>query len=102
MLFDKDGSEVPTEVPLRPEGPLEVSEVTDSGIQLRWYPPKDNGGGPITGYIVDARECDNTDVIRWWLIVKFHRRILILTMAKYSIASLSWWSRIALRQRWKA
>ncbi len=52
------------DVPMRPEGPLEVSEVTDSGVQLRWYPPQDAGGGPIIGYIIDARELGNIDIIR--------------------------------------
>ena len=52
------------DLPLSPEGPLEISNVTESSAQLQWYPPRDNGGGPIIGYIIDARELGNVDVIR--------------------------------------
>ena len=52
------------EPPMRPEGPLQVSEVTDSSVRLQWYPPQEDGtAGPITGYIVDARQLDDLDVI---------------------------------------
>ncbi len=52
------------EVPERPEGPMELFNVTESSAQLQWYPPRDAGGGPIIGYIIDARELGNIDVIR--------------------------------------
>jgi hypothetical protein len=33
--------------PARPEGPLEVSNITANGCKLRWKPPLDDGGMPI-------------------------------------------------------
>jgi hypothetical protein len=34
-----------------PEGPLEATETTKDSVSLQWKPPKDNGGGDITGTI---------------------------------------------------
>ncbi len=36
-----------------PEGPLEATETTTDSVTLQWKPPKDNGGGDITGTIND-------------------------------------------------
>ena len=52
------------DVPSRPEGPLILSHVTESSVQLNWYPPRDAGGGLLIGYIIDARELVDLDVIR--------------------------------------
>lgn len=52
------------EVPERPEGPLEIFDVAETRATLQWYPPRDAGGGPIIGYIIDARELDKIDIIR--------------------------------------
>uniref|UniRef100_A0A1I8G362 Ig-like domain-containing protein n=1 Tax=Macrostomum lignano TaxID=282301 RepID=A0A1I8G362_9PLAT len=38
--------------PSRPEGPLQVSEVTKNSCQLSWKPPKDDGGSPIQNYVL--------------------------------------------------
>lgn len=63
VVVDADIVEV-MEVPERPEGPLEIFNVTDTRAQLQWYPPRDAGGGTIIGYIIDARELDKIDIIR--------------------------------------
>ena len=34
--------------PSRPEGPLEVTDVQKDSVKLKWKPPKDDGGQPIT------------------------------------------------------
>lgn len=39
--------------PSKPEGPLEVSDIHKEGCKLKWKKPKDNGGVPITGYVVE-------------------------------------------------
>lgn len=62
-MVDADIVEV-MEVPERPEGPMEIFNVTETRAQLQWYPPRDAGGGPIIGYIIDARELDKIDIIR--------------------------------------
>uniref|UniRef100_A0A1I8IQH6 Ig-like domain-containing protein n=1 Tax=Macrostomum lignano TaxID=282301 RepID=A0A1I8IQH6_9PLAT len=38
--------------PGRPEGPLEVSDVTKTSCQLTWKPPTDDGGSPVQNYVV--------------------------------------------------
>lgn len=39
--------------PAAPEGPLEVSDVHKEGCKLKWEKPKDDGGLPISGYVVE-------------------------------------------------
>lgn len=39
--------------PSPPEGPLEVNDVTAEGCNLKWKPPKDDGGAPVRAYIVE-------------------------------------------------
>ena len=39
--------------PARPEGPLEVSNITAEGCKLRWKPPLDDGGKPIQEYVIE-------------------------------------------------
>jgi hypothetical protein len=39
--------------PLPPQGPLDVSDITPETCSLSWKPPTDDGGSPITNYIVE-------------------------------------------------
>ncbi|GBP08913.1 Twitchin [Eumeta japonica] len=48
--------------PAKPEGPLEVSDVHKEGCKLKWKKPKDDGGVPLTGYIIEKLD---TAVGRW-------------------------------------
>lgn len=53
--------EAPVEVivldkPGKPEGPLEVSDVHKEGCKVKWNKPKDDGGLPITGYVVEKQD----------------------------------------------
>ncbi|CAH2099215.1 unnamed protein product [Euphydryas editha] len=50
------------DVPLPPEGPLRVDDITKSGCTLRWRPPKDDGGSEITHYVVEKMDQEN---LRW-------------------------------------
>ncbi|XP_065220483.1 twitchin isoform X27 [Planococcus citri] len=45
-----------------PQGPLEPSSVTKSSCVLNWRPPKDNGGSPITSYVVEKMD---TETLKW-------------------------------------
>ncbi|KAG8239130.1 hypothetical protein J437_LFUL018920 [Ladona fulva] len=46
--------EVPyTAAPSKPKGPLKVSDVTKNGCKLKWEKPEDDGGLPVTGYVVE-------------------------------------------------
>lgn len=42
--------------PGKPEGPLEVTNVHKEGCKVKWDKPKDDGGLPITGYILEKME----------------------------------------------
>ncbi|KAE9421213.1 hypothetical protein Angca_004091, partial [Angiostrongylus cantonensis] len=44
------------DIPGAPEGPLTVKDITKDGCSLRWNPPEDDGGSPITNYIVEKQE----------------------------------------------
>lgn len=39
--------------PGKPKGPLKVSDVTKTGCKVKWEKPEDDGGKPITGYLVE-------------------------------------------------
>lgn len=39
--------------PGKPKGPLKVSDVTKNGAKVKWEKPEDDGGKPITGYVVE-------------------------------------------------
>jgi titin len=42
--------------PAPPKGPLAVDGITKDACQLAWQPPEDDGGSPITNYVVEKRE----------------------------------------------
>lgn len=42
--------------PARPEGPLEVSNITKNGCKLAWKKPADDGGTPVKEYEVEKMD----------------------------------------------
>ncbi|KAJ8886794.1 hypothetical protein PR048_013006 [Dryococelus australis] len=48
--------------PDKPQGPLEVKDVHKEGCKLSWDKPKDDGGLPLTGYVVEKMD---TQTGRW-------------------------------------
>jgi len=42
--------------PSLPVGPVEIYDVTEDSVNLKWLPPAYDGGSPITNYIVLKRE----------------------------------------------
>ncbi|KAK7065507.1 Immunoglobulin like [Halocaridina rubra] len=57
----KDEAEITITViskPGKPEGPLDVSDIHKEGCKLKWNPPKDDGGVPVEGYIVEKFDPD--------------------------------------------
>ncbi len=46
----------PYTVPSSPVGPLVISNVTDTSAIVTWQPAENNGGSPITGYVVKRRD----------------------------------------------
>lgn len=41
-----------------PEGPLTVTDVTANTVSLSWKPPLDDGGSPVTGYVVEKTDAN--------------------------------------------
>ncbi|KAI7808166.1 putative immunoglobulin-like and fibronectin type III domain-containing protein 1, partial [Triplophysa rosa] len=39
-----------------PQGPLETNESTSSVLELKWNPPKDDGGAEVTNYIIERQQ----------------------------------------------
>ncbi|XP_071120619.1 twitchin-like isoform X18 [Mytilus edulis] len=56
--------------PSKPEGPLECKDVTPDSCTLTWNKPKDDGGSPVSNYVVE--KCD-TRTGRWEPVSKFVR-----------------------------
>ena len=57
----KGETRVPIEIevidkPGAPEGPLKVSDVTNTTAVLAWKPPRDDGGSPIEHYVVEKMD----------------------------------------------
>jgi titin len=51
--------------PASPKGPLKVSDVTNQSALLSWQPPEDDGGAPITQYIIEKLDTSRGD---WSLV----------------------------------
>ncbi|KPP67541.1 immunoglobulin-like and fibronectin type III domain-containing protein 1-like, partial [Scleropages formosus] len=42
--------------PTNPQGPIEVLENSASCIEIKWKPPKDDGGSPLKGYVLERQQ----------------------------------------------
>lgn len=42
--------------PTKPKGPLDVSNVHDTGCKLKWDAPEDDGGMPIKEYEIEKMD----------------------------------------------
>ncbi|CDS41841.2 expressed conserved protein [Echinococcus multilocularis] len=61
LTNEQGKDEVPIQVNVRgppssPVGPLEVTDIRAESCTLTWSPPLDNGGSPITNYVVEKQE----------------------------------------------
>lgn len=55
----KDEAEVELTVlaaPGKPKGPLKVSNVTKNSAKVKWDKPEDDGGKPLTAYVVEKMD----------------------------------------------
>lgn len=59
------------DVPGRPES-LRIVDKKDTSIELRWAPPRTNGGRKIIGYVVE-HQAENTDI---WIACNRYRNYL--------------------------
>jgi titin len=48
------------DVPGKPRGPLEVSNVTENTADIQWKAPDSDGGSPLTSYLVEVRPSTRT------------------------------------------
>ena len=42
--------------PSKPVGPLKAKDVERTSVTLEWQPPSDDGGSPLTGYVLEKRD----------------------------------------------
>ena len=42
--------------PTPPQGPVDVLECSPGSVAYKWKPPKDDGGSPITSYILERQQ----------------------------------------------
>lgn len=49
MVLDKPG---------KPEGPIKISDVHKEGCSLKWSPPEDDGGVPLSHYVVEKMDTE--------------------------------------------
>lgn len=57
--FGKDSAEIDVTVVSRPGipgGPLTCPDVSHDSVSLCWHAPDDNGGSPITGYVIEMAD----------------------------------------------
>ena len=54
--------------PTAPEGPLVVSDVFDNRASLSWKKPLDDGGSPITNYVIEKLATGRND---WQAVINF-------------------------------
>lgn len=44
------------EKPSRPRGPIKITDVQKTSMTLHWKHPVDDGGSPLTGYLLEFKE----------------------------------------------
>ncbi|KAM4741229.1 immunoglobulin-like and fibronectin type III domain-containing protein 1 [Anableps anableps] len=42
--------------PTPPQGPVEITESAVTSVEFKWKPPKNNGGCPVTNYIIERQQ----------------------------------------------
>lgn len=63
--------------PSPPVGPVEMCDITEDSVSLKWLPPAYDGGSPITNYIVLKRE---TTTANWVEVSSAVARCMIKIM----------------------
>ena len=58
-----------TERPGPPSGKLRASKVTQDSVTLDWLPPLDDGGSPLTAFIIEAKDGKAKDWSVWLCVI---------------------------------
>lgn len=51
-----DSSAFWSDKPGQPQGPVEIVESSASCIEIKWRPPKDDGGSPVKNYMLERQQ----------------------------------------------
>lgn len=49
---------------------MDISEITNESCFLAWNPPRDDGGSPVTNYIIESRQTDKEEWVKLSATVK--------------------------------
>lgn len=53
-----------------PPAAFDLSDITNESCGLAWNPPRDDGGSPVTNYIVECRQTDKEEWVKLSATVK--------------------------------
>lgn len=76
------------EPPGPPRGPFEVSGMTKTSFTIKWEPPENDGGTPITDYIIEIKETSKKAWRRVSIVFTFNHITGIKTKIIYIYISV--------------
>lgn len=54
--FEATSKLIVLDKPTPPQGPVDIMESAVTSVEFKWKPPKDNGGCPITSYMIERQQ----------------------------------------------
>lgn len=68
--------------PSQPQGPLEIHDMTDTSMTIKWSPPLDNGGLEIIDYTIEKKETSKKAWQKVKLFMQISSKIFLFASAQ--------------------